>query len=334
MTNGSLRDLIKALQFEKNDPSKSPMAFSPDDSENYPTFLLEDKSSPLNCPPTSVKTLSLGKNLKYGLCQTPILKHRSIDSPRSLARARTGTRECSTDCDDHDFWMDTLSDSPRCEPNFGDVSHKDETDDTSCRWGPVSTIHEIETRPDWDTNGHYAIDFESPRDLKGNFFASFATSPRQISSAMASHLSSGLSFSPNSHRFQMMKDKHAWIMPELAIWEVVRDVANGKWVSSKVTIWLKCLNILGLEIKRGMDDALLLAGLSFLHENEIVHLDIKPDNIFIGDDGCCKIGDFGSAVPRDRNSKNAAWAWEEGDGQYCAPEILNFSSTDVSFIQE
>ena len=30
-----------------------------------------------------------------------------------------------------------------------------------------------------------------------------------------------------------------------------------------------------------------------LHDNDMVHMDIKPANIFIGLDGLCKIGDFG-----------------------------------------
>lgn len=235
MTNGSLRDLIKALQLEKINPPKSPMALSPDDSENLTRFRTQDKSSPPSCPPTSAKTSSQGKNPKHGLCQTPILKFHSTDSPRSVAKTTIGTpRECSTECDDHDFGIDILSESPRGEPDFGDASYQDINGDASSRRGPVLTSHGIEARSDWDTDGHCEIEFESPRDLKGNYFASPASSPRQIGSAMASHLSSGLGSSPSSHRFQIMKDRHAWIMPELAIWEVVRDVANGEWVSSKV----------------------------------------------------------------------------------------------------
>lgn len=34
-------------------------------------------------------------------------------------------------------------------------------------------------------------------------------------------------------------------------------------------------------------------GLKHLHDNNMVHMDIKPANIFIGLDGLCKIGDFG-----------------------------------------
>ena len=38
---------------------------------------------------------------------------------------------------------------------------------------------------------------------------------------------------------------------------------------------------------------LFYQGLKHLHDNDMVHMDIKPANIFIGLDGLCKIGDFG-----------------------------------------
>lgn len=33
-----------------------------------------------------------------------------------------------------------------------------------------------------------------------------------------------------------------------------------------------------------------------LHDHDLLHLDIKPDNIFISSDGICKIGDFGLVI--------------------------------------
>ena len=40
----------------------------------------------------------------------------------------------------------------------------------------------------------------------------------------------------------------------------------------------------------------LLQALEHLHEHNLVHMDIKPDNIFIGMDGICKLGDFGLMI--------------------------------------
>lgn len=59
------------------------------------------------------------------------------------------------------------------------------------------------------------------------------------------------------------------------------------------------------------------SGLAHIHSNQVLHLDLKPENIFLDAQGNCKIGDFGMAVLRHM------WEWEEGDGNYIAPEVLN-----------
>ncbi len=41
-----------------------------------------------------------------------------------------------------------------------------------------------------------------------------------------------------------------------------------------------------------------LQGLHFLHANGVLHLDVKPDNIYRDADGTLKLGDFGLAVLR------------------------------------
>ena len=43
---------------------------------------------------------------------------------------------------------------------------------------------------------------------------------------------------------------------------------------------------------------MLLQGLQFLHVNEVLHLDVKPDNIYRDSEGVLKLGDFGLAVLR------------------------------------
>ncbi|OUS43438.1 protein kinase Wee1 [Ostreococcus tauri] len=60
------------------------------------------------------------------------------------------------------------------------------------------------------------------------------------------------------------------------------------------------------------------SGLAFMHLHRIIHLDVKPDNIYIDVSGTCKIGDFGLAYVME-----SGWDWEEGDGGYLAPELLN-----------
>lgn|SRR5690606_35857413 len=54
-----------------------------------------------------------------------------------------------------------------------------------------------------------------------------------------------------------------------------------------------------------------------MHSNGLVHMDIKPENIYITSHGKYKIGDMGlvsSTLNRDNLS--------EGDSRYLAPELL------------
>uniref|UniRef100_A0A7E5A0I1 non-specific serine/threonine protein kinase n=1 Tax=Panagrellus redivivus TaxID=6233 RepID=A0A7E5A0I1_PANRE len=60
--------------------------------------------------------------------------------------------------------------------------------------------------------------------------------------------------------------------------------------------------------------------LKHLHENDVIHLDVKPDNMFIGFDGEVKLGDFGSAVDLINNDLDD---FDDGDSRYLAPEVLN-----------
>ena len=62
----------------------------------------------------------------------------------------------------------------------------------------------------------------------------------------------------------------------------------------------------------------LLQALQHLHDHDHVHMDIKPENIFLGMDGVCKLGDFGLMI--DLAAAEAGGT--EGDPKYLAPEVL------------
>lgn len=68
-------------------------------------------------------------------------------------------------------------------------------------------------------------------------------------------------------------------------------------------------------------------GLDFIHNAGVIHLDLKPANIFITGEGRLKIGDFGMAsvwprpVRKDSNTKRESFE-REGDKLYLAPEVL------------
>lgn len=68
----------------------------------------------------------------------------------------------------------------------------------------------------------------------------------------------------------------------------------------------------------------LTLGLKHLHDNDMVHMDIKPANLFIGLDGLCKIGDFGLVLELSKCDTAQAL---EGDPKYLAPELMQGSFT-------
>ncbi|XP_006873951.1 PREDICTED: membrane-associated tyrosine- and threonine-specific cdc2-inhibitory kinase [Chrysochloris asiatica] len=65
-----------------------------------------------------------------------------------------------------------------------------------------------------------------------------------------------------------------------------------------------------------------LLALAHLHGQGLVHLDIKPANIFLGPRGHCKLGDFGLLVELGTVGPGEA---QEGDPRYMAPELLQGS---------
>ncbi|KAF4015517.1 hypothetical protein G4228_007406 [Cervus hanglu yarkandensis] len=65
-----------------------------------------------------------------------------------------------------------------------------------------------------------------------------------------------------------------------------------------------------------------LLALAHLHGQGLVHLDVKPANIFLGPRGRCKLGDFGLLVELGASGASEA---QEGDPRYMAPELLQGS---------
>ena len=64
----------------------------------------------------------------------------------------------------------------------------------------------------------------------------------------------------------------------------------------------------------------LSQGLKHLHDNHLCHFDIKPANIFLGQDGITwKLGDFGLCTSEEHGFIGAM----EGDAKYMAPELMH-----------
>uniref|UniRef100_A0A1I7X7V7 Membrane-associated tyrosine- and threonine-specific cdc2-inhibitory kinase wee-1.3 n=1 Tax=Heterorhabditis bacteriophora TaxID=37862 RepID=A0A1I7X7V7_HETBA len=64
----------------------------------------------------------------------------------------------------------------------------------------------------------------------------------------------------------------------------------------------------------------LLLAVDHLHDHDLLHVDIKPENIFLTGDKVCKLGDFGLIFDLNNDQSHTA---EEGDSKYLAPEVLN-----------
>jgi CRP-like cAMP-binding protein len=62
------------------------------------------------------------------------------------------------------------------------------------------------------------------------------------------------------------------------------------------------------------------AALAFAHARGFVHRDVKPANVWVGDDGTAKLMDFGLSRPLPRDPEERSTRGVEGTPQYLAPE--------------
>ncbi|KAG4071832.1 hypothetical protein HA402_005993 [Bradysia odoriphaga] len=68
----------------------------------------------------------------------------------------------------------------------------------------------------------------------------------------------------------------------------------------------------------------ILLAMKALHDRDLIHLDIKLDNILVDEDNVCKLSDFGLVTNEKKPQRRDG---NEGDSRYIAPELLdgNFS---------
>ena len=70
-------------------------------------------------------------------------------------------------------------------------------------------------------------------------------------------------------------------------------------------------------IRFGMD---MCSGLEVCQRRKVIHRDIKPQNIFVSEDGVFKLGDFGIARTAEKTTRATAGI---GTYQFMAPEVMN-----------
>lgn len=74
----------------------------------------------------------------------------------------------------------------------------------------------------------------------------------------------------------------------------------------------------------------MVLGLEFLHDNNVIHRDLKPDNIVIGANDRLKITDFGMAKVMAGTGNARLYASKFGHKCYAAPELLEGRNYDSS----
>uniref|UniRef100_A0A914MS55 Membrane-associated tyrosine- and threonine-specific cdc2-inhibitory kinase wee-1.3 n=2 Tax=Meloidogyne incognita group TaxID=654580 RepID=A0A914MS55_MELIC len=117
------------------------------------------------------------------------------------------------------------------------------------------------------------------------------------------------------HFFKAWEEKgRLYIQTELCC-RSLDDVARERHEIGEPEIWYYLIDI--------------LMALEHMHSHDLIHVDIKPSNIFITSDGICKLGDFGLVFDLNKDDpKNVM----EGDGKYLAAEVLNDKPTKAADI--
>ena len=134
----------------------------------------------------------------------------------------------------------------------------------------------------------------------------------------------------NSHCIELYEawEENGYIFSSSEYWE------NGnfaEWISSR------SVSLSKYEIQKWILDMSL--AIKQVHDWNIVHMDIKPDNFLVKADNSIKLGDFGLAIvlsTSNYSSKNNENLQEsiryqnqnisEGDASYLAPELLGFNA--------
>lgn len=99
-----------------------------------------------------------------------------------------------------------------------------------------------------------------------------------------------------------VRDEQLWLAMEL-----VREGNLRDWVSKRRPHWR--------EVARRFAEA--ARGLAAAHSSGIIHRDVKPENLLLGDDGRTRVADFGLAVTAADASVPVA-----GTPSYVPPEVL------------
>lgn len=132
---------------------------------------------------------------------------------------------------------------------------------------------------------------------------------------MQVHALAALSDQADTATFHIVRYHQAWmeehrlyIQTELCTTTLAAEMKMGKLTEQRKYKFLREISV----------------ALEFIHKNGMVHLDIKPENIFVKNDQF-KLGDFG-LVSKVSSHKDV----EEGDSRYMSKELLSGEHADLT----
>ena len=93
-----------------------------------------------------------------------------------------------------------------------------------------------------------------------------------------------------------------------------------EWVPGKpLAAYLEEGNRIELEsVKRFLGDA--AGAVDFAHDRKLIHGDLRPGKILVGEDGSAKVADLGLGLQARRAASKLAWGESIGSPAYLAPE--------------
>jgi len=170
--------------------------------------------------------------------------------------------------------------------------------------GTFGTVHKVKSRLDGCL---YAVKSSKAR-FKGALHRDRMLKEVFALAALATRAGDNSAGLAHCVRYQSawIEDERLFIQTELCDSSLESRAARGRFPPTPDNMW-------------GLVRQMLLA-LDLLHSNGLVHLDLKPGNIFVSGERHFKLGDFGLAT---RSKGNSSGDVVEGDSRYMSRELLD-----------